>query len=246
MILYEGPSRLDGEPIVVILTGLNGSSKNVKTGNMLQTWILRADIQPLDALRSGADVSICGQCPLRGLMGKKRPCYVRVEQAPLVVWKKYKRGGYPAARSLRDIRAVGRDRVVRLGSYGDPGAVPTKVWEHLTCDAKSWTGYTHQWRKRPSLRQFCMASVDNLDEYRQAKERGWRTFRVGDQKLDTEVQCPASEEGGFKSTCDRCTLCMGTQVASSKDIVIRPHGGGRKLHPGRLRPGPEETLKGTP
>ena len=44
-IIYRGPSLLDGKPIVVIAVGLNSSSKNRKTGNMLQTYILRDDIK---------------------------------------------------------------------------------------------------------------------------------------------------------------------------------------------------------
>ena len=42
-IMYQGPSMLDGAPIVVIATM---STSNVKTGQMVQTWILRADINP--------------------------------------------------------------------------------------------------------------------------------------------------------------------------------------------------------
>ena len=45
-ILYEGPSMLDGAPIVVIATGFAERSGNDKTGAMIQTWILRADIPP--------------------------------------------------------------------------------------------------------------------------------------------------------------------------------------------------------
>ena len=58
-IIYEGRSAIDRAPIVVILTGLK-PSKNSKTGAMLQTWILRADMHPLEALRTGADRAICG------------------------------------------------------------------------------------------------------------------------------------------------------------------------------------------
>ena len=37
VILYEGPSMLDGAPIVVIATGIRTGSTNVKTGAMIQT-----------------------------------------------------------------------------------------------------------------------------------------------------------------------------------------------------------------
>ena len=62
-IIYKGPSLLDGAPIVVIATY---SNRNTKTGHVVQTYILRADINPLEASKTGADVSICGNCPCCG------------------------------------------------------------------------------------------------------------------------------------------------------------------------------------
>ena len=99
-ILFEGPSAIDGKPIVVIATGFANKSANGKTGDMIQTWIIREDIKPNDAVKSGDDESICGQCIHRPALkaaiqakGEKHiRCYVKVWQAPLVVWKAYKRG----------------------------------------------------------------------------------------------------------------------------------------------------------
>ena len=85
VILWEGASLIDGAPIVVIASGLN-ASHNEKTGNMVQTYILRADVAPVAALRAGADVSICGDCPHRGNGdGTGRTCYVQVWQGPTSV-----------------------------------------------------------------------------------------------------------------------------------------------------------------
>jgi len=56
-IVYQGPSMIDGAPIVAIVTGLTRKSKNEKTGNMAQVFILRADMSPLQAIASGADGS---------------------------------------------------------------------------------------------------------------------------------------------------------------------------------------------
>jgi len=73
-VLWEGSSLIDGAPIVVIVSGLL-KSENAKTGNMLQTYILRADVSPTNAIRSGEDSSICGDCPARGDgTGKGRTC----------------------------------------------------------------------------------------------------------------------------------------------------------------------------
>src|SRR3989344_7004286 len=155
-VIYRGPSMLDGAPIVVIATGLAKSSRNEKTGDMVQTWIMREDMHPSEAGKAGADDSGCGNCPHRGAS-----CYVQVWRAPAVVWKAHQRGVYPMAADLAAIRALGRGRMVRLGAYGDPAAVPAEVWSALCAEASGWTGYTHQWRKAPHLRQWCMASADS-------------------------------------------------------------------------------------
>lgn len=224
MILYEGPSRLDGEPIVAIATGLDRPSANSKTGHMIQTWILRSDQHPSMAVRSGADVSVCGTCPHRSAAsGGWGSCYVRVPQAPAGVWRAYERGSYARATTPRERREIGRGRLIRLGAYGDPGAVPLAVWRDLLRYASGWTGYTHAWRSRPGLRTYLMASVDSPEEGRDARARGWRTFRVTPRDGAPgpgEISCPA--EAGL-TTCDRCQLCRGTSVRA-RSITIRAHG----------------------
>ena len=62
IILYEGPSVIDGGPVVVIANRIAHASGNEKTGAMVQTFIIRRDMRPLEALSSGADKSICGGC----------------------------------------------------------------------------------------------------------------------------------------------------------------------------------------
>ena len=56
LVIYKGKSMLDNTTdIVVIATGLNFSS-NRKTGNMIQTYIIRADeIKPTEAVKNGLD-----------------------------------------------------------------------------------------------------------------------------------------------------------------------------------------------
>lgn len=81
-IVWDGPSRIDGSPIMAIVTGLRTASANPKTGDMLQTWILRSDMHPMDAIKSGADYGICGSCGHRGTYDEfgnpidPRTCYV--------------------------------------------------------------------------------------------------------------------------------------------------------------------------
>jgi hypothetical protein len=226
-ILWSGPSLLDGAPIVVIAIGLASGSSNRKTGDMLQTYILRADMLPQAAINCGGDVSICGDCSHRGnrSQGVGRTCYVNIGQGPTVVYKTYKRGGYPVAT---DVAAVGANRIVRLGTYGDPAAVPVAVWDALVSNATAHTGYTHQWKQGTTLRHLCMASADSSKEASVAHVAGWRTFRVAMpnhiDRLPSEAICPASEEAGRKLTCDTCRACSGANGRRGS-IVIRAHGG---------------------
>lgn len=218
MILYQGPSALDGAPIVCIATGF-GASRNPKTGAMIQTWIMRADIEPHQAVKTGADSSVCGDCPLRpqNASGKRR-CYVKTWQAPLSVYRTFKRGVYQAA----DFDAFDGRRV-RIGSYGDPAAVPVRIWRQIISRADKWTGYTHQWRKRKLA--FLMASCDSELDLEQAQARGYRTFRTlqPDEKLALgEISCPASKEAGHRTTCEKCGLCAGAGIRA-KNIAIALH-----------------------
>lgn len=230
VILWEGDSRIDGAPIVVIASGLNKSS-NVKTGDMLQTYILRSDISPTEAVKTGEDSSICGNCVHRGDKeeGRGRSCYVTVFQGPLSVWRAYKRGtiGY----SGTNVRFIGRGRAVRIGSYGDPAAAPKALWGELVHDADTYTGYTHQWMNPigADLYDLCMASADTPQDVVAANAVGFRTFRAkleGEVPVDLgEVLCPASAAAGYKLTCIQCGACGGARKGRKSNIFIPVHGG---------------------
>lgn len=224
--LWEGPSELDGAPVMVLLTGLAKSSKNTKTGDMLQTWILRTDVAPHEAVKTGRDASVCGACPLRPALFERgavsdRPCYVKVFQAPLSTWKANRHAPVTAPEAAR---ALVGDRVVRRGSYGDPAAVPAHVWDNLS--ASPGTGYTHQWRDA-DLSARVMASVHTSDEREQAHARGYRTFRVVSSVDDVEsgeILCPASKEAGARVQCADCNLCNGSRPGDKrKSIAIVAH-----------------------
>jgi len=221
-IIYRGPSMLDGASIVAVLTY---RSRNVKTGPMAQLWVIRDDIHPLDARETGADASICGDCRHRG-----GSCYVNIGQAPASVFRGVERGIYPVAS---DIAGEGAGRIIRLGAYGDPAAVPVDIIAALLSRAAAWTGYSHQWQdpRFAPLARWCMASVDTPEEYWQAIAAGWRAFRVrtGTQALAAgEIVCPASDEGGKRTQCAACRLCGGNSKAAAKSIAIVAHGKGAK------------------
>jgi len=216
MILWKGESEFGGGPVAVIATGLGKPSQNSKTGAMIQLWILSQDVSPAEAVSCGSDYVVCGDCPLRGGHG----CYVNVGQAPLAVWRKYRAGGYPKWEGQTF------DRPVRLGAYGDMGAVPDWVVRRILahCEA-GFTGYTHAWRDRPDLRECCMASVHSLAEADAARSLGWRTFRTTDSYVDVgnqEVPCPSD----MGVQCAKCKMCdgVGSHVRS---IVIEAHGSGK-------------------
>jgi hypothetical protein len=219
-VLYRGPSLLDGAPIVAIATL---TSDNRKTGNMLQTWILREDMSPVAASKAGADASICGECPQRHSLGGA--CYVNIGQAPGSVWRAYKRGAYPSAEFYLAREAQGAGRKVRLGAYGDPAAVPLNVWQDLLRYATGWTGYTHQWRIAPAYRAYCMASVDNDAERATAHAMGWRTFRVTESAEtvgDREFVCVSESKG---TACADCLACNGRNPQKfAGSVVITVHG----------------------
>jgi hypothetical protein len=242
LVLYRGPSQLDGAPIIVIATGIAGASRNEKTGDLIQTWILREDISPTEAVKTGADASICGTCPHRGQIvdGKNigRSCYVTIFQAPLNVWKSYHRGIYPVA-TPEQAQAILANRKVRLGSYGDPAAIPMHIWEVSLSKTLARTGYSHAWRNAPkSLAQYVMASCDSPQDATEAKALGYRTFRVTslpapqDKRLK-EVVCPASKEAGYKTTCSSCLACGGHTAKAKADIVITVHGAISKVNNAR-------------
>ena len=230
-VIYEGPSAIDGAPIVVIATGFETASRNAKTGAMVQTYILRADMAPAEAIATGADASICGACPHRGEgAGKGRSCYVAIWQGPRVVFDGYRRGIYPRL-SPAEAGAMAKGRMVRLGAYGDPAAAPIDIWQGLIAQAAGHTGYTHQWRDiSPDWRALVMASADSLAESFEAQSLGYRTFRVaaraGSALPRKEIVCPASEEAGRKVQCEACKACMGTNGKARASIVIAAHGSG--------------------
>jgi len=249
IVFYNGASQIDGSPIVGI--ALLGKSSNAKTGAMIQTYIIRADQSPIDAVNTGADYAICGGCGHRKDAEGKRTCYVTLMHGPLMVWKSFQRGNYMPIDAWEDLikapsRADARARIatgrnVRLGTYGDPAAIPAHVWRELLAESTGHTGYTHQWRMpiADALRDIVMASVDTPDERAQAVREGWRTFRVKTADapmLPREVTCPASDEAGKKTDCNTCQACKGNDGRKGT-IVINAHGTAKRYFALKLQVG---------
>ena len=227
VILYSGPSMLDGKPIVMIATGLTDTSANVKTGGMVQTWIMRADMPPTEAWKTDADMSVCGDCPLRKTPEGKRICYVLLHQAPLAVWKAYKNGSYLTLTDYPEAIEIIKTRPLRLGSYGDPVAVPPRyILPLLNLAGMKWTGYTHQWRKdiAKPWNHYLQASCETANDAAQAQQQGWNYYRViseNDKPLKCEHTCPSNKG----MNCATCGICNGRTA----DMVITVHGTGKKF-----------------
>lgn len=244
-IIYSGPSKIDGTPIIAIY--LRGSS-NRKTGaSMSQVYILQADIDPITANRTGVDYGVCGDCPHRGVadpnkasgLAAWRSCYVNLGQGPNQIYKAYKAGKYQPS-TLAELPSIGEGQTIRLGAYGDPLAVPSHIWRSLLSRAKGHTSYTHASGLLPdSTMSHSMISADTPGQALEAHKKGLRTFRVIPLKqwqdkgnkalLKGEILCPASKEAGAKVTCSDCLLCSG-QNTKAKSIAIPAHGLGKKHH----------------
>ena len=243
-IYFETTSTIDGAPLVVIIRGRKDciaeahGKANSKTGAMIQTYILRADVAPGEAAKNGADESVCGDCPHRPLLYREAGaarCYVNLAHGPRVCFEAYKRGAYRRA-TLLECAAYVRGLKLRIGSYGDPGAIHSDYWRVLAAAASERTGYTHRWQDTGAgLKGVCMASVDTIDERNEASALGWATFRVAltvDEARDRvrgEAQCPASAEAGKKVTCATCPLKCDGATGGRVIIDHGPGGLGRKL-----------------
>lgn len=252
-VLWQGKSELDGAPIALIAIV---NSSNRKTGGMLQTYIIRSDIAPIEANRIGADFSICGDCHLRGKadpakesgLALERGCYVNLGQGATIVYKTFDKSGYPVlALEFSEPFGVlgyssllahyGANQNIRCGTYGDPLAVPYWVWKALLSKARNWTGYTHQFKtlstvgEKLTASNFCMISADTLTEAQKHWREGRRTFRtvINTAAIDpaNEIICPATKEGGEKTTCEFCNLCKGSTIGA-KNIAAVVHGSGAK------------------
>lgn len=232
LVLYRGPSLIDGKPIVAIANGFTGTRTNRKTGRAIQTYILRSDMAPTEAAATGQDESICGACPLRPI--HSGVCYVELGKGVWWTWQAFQRGIYPAFQVDRHGDLM-QGQYARLGTYGDPAAVPFPIWAQLTGGYRggllgNWSGYTHQWQDCDQrLRTILMASVDSVEQAEAAQLLGWRTFRMRQASEDIgpgEIVCPSSDEGGNRRQCNVCRACRGNRRHDdpASSVTIQVHG----------------------
>lgn len=209
--VWKGKSPITGDPIVGLVTW---GSENPKTGDVDTLWILHDKASPTEAVRTGADRAVCGDCPHRHHTGGG--CYVVPFHAPAMAWKSRGKAG-----KRRPSTAI------RLGGYGDPGMIPAPALKKIVGRRLASVGYTHQWRRlRAGHRRLLMASADTLQDAKDAWAKGWRTFRIlgkNEEPMPNEIICPNTTHG---VTCKECRLCDGSKGLDDrrKSITIRPHG----------------------
>lgn len=213
-------SRFDGTHCICVITGADGSSTNAKTGAMAQVWFLQRDNPPHVAVKKGCDRGVCGTCPLRAGRG----CYVRADQAPLAIWKKWHAGGYreelPASLPA-----------VRFGAYGDPASLPFRNWAMLVallCPQR-WTGYTHGWRRAPWLKGWCMASVEYEGDGQKAYARGWSVFETVPSWRSTDIDGRLCANVTRDVQCEQCLRCCGAPDGRQRWIQIPAHGARKNM-----------------
>ena len=222
VVIWEGVSPQDNAPIVAIATGFNKPSRNSKTGDMIQIWIIRTDTPPHKAVDNGHDLSVCGYCPHR--RGQGGDCYVLPFQAPLRVYREYKANKYPRATSA-DISSLFTGLAVRFGAYGDPAFIPVHIIKAIESVASVSIGYTHQatnpkvsLASKDYLKSVFMASADSARHAARLQAQGWKTFRVSydPEEEPKDSLCKAEAEGL------NCLLCQGCDATDN--IYIPAHG----------------------
>ena len=227
-VLYEGPSRIDGKPIIVVLTY---TSTNDKTADMPQVWILAADVHPHEARVEGHDVRVCGGCIFAG----NRGCYLNWFELKSI-YNSYHKGNYGDLEHAAWWFRRNDPRTVRIGAYGDPVAVPLEVWNRLAAMPPGPTllGYTQMWGSplAKGYQRYCMASTKSLGERERARRLGWRSFRVALPQdaacAQEQISCPATVSD--EQSCKGCRLCSGgASGVAGPDIVEPIHGNDRVL-----------------
>lgn len=251
-VLWSGPSPHDGKPIVAIATGIARPSRNGKTGNMVQVFIMRSDVDPLTALRAGMSGSVCGGCALIGILRPPTPkerrrearrlrklakaagrtellklaeraCYVAVHQSVMAVFRAFVRGKYPTA-TPEQARNMFAGRALRLGAYGDPAFLPLDLLRTLTRNVSTWTGYTHAWRERPEYLELLMGSADTQADAREIDLLGGRSFSgMKENEIIGTKSMQCPATTSKKLSCERCGRCNGRRGTKERGTARNVH-----------------------
>lgn len=218
-MLVESP--VHGQEILLAFTA---STTNVKTGEMVQVYIMHPDDYPLNISKQGKDDRVCGTCPLRHSLGGA--CYVILFQGPRNVYHAWVNSG-KRVDDVHDVLALCHGKKIRFGAYGDPAHIPAWLATEIMAGAEGYTAYSHQWRN-PVVAQTwkgkAMASCDTATQLRMAEQAGWAGFVATPEKLKGVKVCDNERKG---IQCADCLRCDG----SHGSVQLKPHGARMKSHP---------------
>jgi hypothetical protein len=205
-------------------------SNNVKTGPMIQVWIMARNVHPVESRRTGHDATLqCAGCPY----ASNRGCYV--SPLPLMaLYRTYKAGGYTHLQmGSAEWNTLFRGASVRFGAYGNPSHLPLEMVENITNLSLSHTGYFHDWALLPvslakAYGRYFMASCEPHN-VAFAQNLGLRTFTVVSEAPSDRsvgIECLADKSG---IQCIDCGLCDGTKRSATRSrslpsVWIRVHG----------------------
>jgi len=246
-----------------------GTTTNRKTGNVPTMAVGSTREQSLDS---------CEGCPMRpkkrggngecyaqngGLVTKGHSSMIRAAESFREKTKHMSREEINAipARKRKDYSlrtalqlAVKTAKMARLGSIGDPGALPldyiTKAVAAVRKAGLDAVGYTHHWRDKPELAGILMASCDDLSEVDDALAQGFRAAVVlpwdHEGKFTTPngakgIVCPAMVKQGL--TCNDCRLCDGSKRGP---VIGFPNHGKHVQHLIRKRNKPKTKANKSP
>jgi hypothetical protein len=205
-ILYRGPSMFDPKTEIVLIA--TRKSKNDKTGNMIQTWILLVDKAPHKATKDLK--AICGGCLYRHDLSDKGKggCYVLRHNAPLSIWRSFNAGRYSTDTDQAfDFIADQIDRYGYTGySEGSIRFLNSRIKEKA--------------ENAEFLASKIMLSAKSEIEALELQRKGFKTFRpVGslDEMIEGETLCESDKND---LQCEECLKCD----AKNGSIVVLAHG----------------------
>lgn len=204
----------------LVFTAMNGST-NRKTGDMIQTYLLDRETLTSEPKVFGAK---CSACPMVD------KCYVSQDKGAVrrALKKLLGEGSRSYAHATLDqVLPLLSGRLIRLGTYGDPSALPLSDLKAIVSSAKGHTGYTHFWREiDPAYSKFLMASCESLSDETEARLVGYRAFRVllkGQEAHEVGARSVECLNASVGLTCAECLLCSGTEGKGSSSIYIHEH-----------------------
>lgn len=176
-----------------------------------------------------ADSAVCFDCPFsqnRGCYTAKYQQYAGFLSSLRAIGKSHNWESIPEfSESIKEnLLKMSAGTYCRFGTYGEPTLLPLSLMAEICQQSKSWTGYTHQYLRKPEFAPYLMASLHSEKQMPYAEKLGFRAFIATKEALQKPfVNCPASEEAGFKSTCSKCGLCSGSEGKGQKSVWILQH-----------------------